>query len=108
MDALSKGADLVLGGSRASGYPTKLYYQPTILSGISNDMQVAQEETFGPIAPIQTISSDEQALEIALCSGYGLTMGIFTQDLRRGTVVINDSTNWFEYHIAFGGGAATA
>jgi acyl-CoA reductase-like NAD-dependent aldehyde dehydrogenase len=117
-DALSKGAKVAAGASRASGFPTEMYYQPTILEQVTGEMLVAQEETFGPIVPIQTIRSDAEAIEIAERSGYGLTIALFTQDLRRGmlmaeelrsgTVVINDSTNWFEYHIPFGGGAGTS
>ncbi len=116
-DAIAQGAKVVAGGARASGYPTDLYYQPTILDAVSAGMVVAHEETFGPIVPIQTITSDAEAIEIATRTGYGLTMALFTDDIRRGmliaealrsgTVVINDSTNWFEYHIAFGGGAGT-
>ncbi|HLA43109.1 MAG TPA: aldehyde dehydrogenase family protein [Aggregatilineales bacterium] len=116
-DAVARGARIAAGGSRAQGFPTDLYYQPTILDHVNSDMIVSGEETFGPIVPVQTIRSDAEAVEIATRSGYGLTIALFTEDLRRGmlmaeelrsgTVVINDSTNWFEYHIAFGGGAGT-
>jgi succinate-semialdehyde dehydrogenase/glutarate-semialdehyde dehydrogenase len=116
-DALGRGASIAAGGARAQGFPTDLYYQPTILDQVNSEMVVSQEETFGPIVPVQTIRSDVEALEIAARSGYGLTIALFTEDLRRGlllaealrsgTVVINDSTNWFEYHIPFGGGAGT-
>lgn len=116
-DALAKGAQIVSGGNRATDFPTNLYYEPTILEAVTQQMIVATEETFGPIVPIQTISSDDEAIEIATRTGYGLTMALFTDDIRRGmliaeelrsgTVVINDSTNWFEYHIAFGGSAGT-
>jgi acyl-CoA reductase-like NAD-dependent aldehyde dehydrogenase len=116
-DALSKGANVLLGGKRAEGYPTKLYYEATVLENIHSDMQVAKEETFGPIVPIQTIKTPEEAIAITNSSGYGLTVAIFTENLKRGlriadelrsgTVVINNSTNWFEYHIAFGGGAGS-
>jgi succinate-semialdehyde dehydrogenase/glutarate-semialdehyde dehydrogenase len=80
-------------------------------------MEVAKEETFGPIVPIQTIKSASEAISVANNSGYGLTIAIFTQDLKKGlkmaedlrsgTVVVNNSTNWFEYHIAFGGGSGS-
>ena len=116
-DALDKGARVVMGGNRATDFPTDLYYEPTIIDSVMNNMIVATEETFGPIVPIQTITSDEEAIELATKTGYGLTIALFTDDIRRGmlmaeelrsgTVVINDSTNWFEYHIAFGGGAGT-
>src|SRR5437868_6806525 len=51
-DALKRGARLVLGGERATGFPTRLYYHATILDGVEPDMRVSREETFGPIAPI--------------------------------------------------------
>src|SRR5450759_2260939 len=51
-DALKHGAKLVLGGERAEGFPTRLYYHATILDGVEPSMRVSQEETFGPIAPI--------------------------------------------------------
>jgi acyl-CoA reductase-like NAD-dependent aldehyde dehydrogenase len=116
-DAVSKGAKVLLGGKRAENYPTKLYYEATVLENVRNDMLVAKEETFGPVVPIQTIKTPEEAVEITNNSGYGLTVAVFTENLKRGlkmaeelrsgTVVINNSTNWFEYHIAFGGGAGS-
>jgi acyl-CoA reductase-like NAD-dependent aldehyde dehydrogenase len=116
-DAVSKGAKVLLGGKRAEAYPTTLYYQATVLDNVQQSMHVAREETFGPIVPIQTIKSAEEAIEITNTSGYGLTVAVFTENLKRGlkiaeelrsgTVVINNSTNWFEYHIAFGGGAGS-
>src|SRR6476659_6937946 len=51
-DALERGAQLIHGGERASGYPTNLYWQPTVLDGVAADSLVALEETFGPIAPV--------------------------------------------------------
>ena len=117
IDAVNKGAKVLLGGKRAEGYPTKLYYEATVLENVRSDMLVAKEETFGPIVPIQTIKNAEEVIEITSTSGYGLTVAVFTEDLKRGlkiadelrsgTVVINNSTNWFEYHIAFGGGAGS-
>ena len=55
-DALDRGAELVAGGARASGFPTTLYYEPTVLDAVSDEMEVARDETFGPIVPIRTIS----------------------------------------------------
>jgi acyl-CoA reductase-like NAD-dependent aldehyde dehydrogenase len=116
-DAINKGAKVLLGGKRAANYPTELYYEATVLDNVQKHMQVAREETFGPIVPIQTIQSAEEAIETTNNSGYGLTVAVFTENLKRGlkmaeelrsgTVVINNSTNWFEYHIPFGGGAGS-
>jgi acyl-CoA reductase-like NAD-dependent aldehyde dehydrogenase len=116
-DAVSKGGNVLLGGRRAEQFPTKLYYEATVLGNIRPEMQIAKEETFGPVVPIQSIKSAEEAINLANNSGYGLTIAVFTENLKRalkiaeelrsGTVVINNSTNWFEYHIAFGGGSGS-
>ena len=102
-DALQKGAKVLLGGKRSKKFPTQLYYEPTVLDNVQATMQVATEETFGPIVPIRMIKSAEEAISIANGSGYGLTIAVFTEnlklglkiaeDLRSGTVVINNSTN---------------
>jgi succinate-semialdehyde dehydrogenase/glutarate-semialdehyde dehydrogenase len=116
-DALGQGAKLLYGGARAKGFPTSLYYEPTVLDGVTLDMQVAREETFGPIIPIATITHEDQALELVERSEYGLLSAIFTRDLRRalrfaeevhtGWVNVNESTNWWEIHLPFGGRAGS-
>jgi acyl-CoA reductase-like NAD-dependent aldehyde dehydrogenase len=116
-DALAQGAKLLHGGRRAAGYPTSLYYEPTVLDAVTLDMQVAREETFGPIIPIVTIGHESEALAIVESSEYGLLSAIFTRDLGRalrfaeevrcGWVNINESTNWWEIHLPFGGRAGS-
>ena len=117
-DALERGAELVVGGSRASGYPTDLYWEPTVLAGVTTEMEVAREETFGPVVPIVRISSDAEALQIANSSEYGLLTAVWTRDLTRGLrfaeavdagwVNINESTNYWESHLPFGGRAGSS
>ena len=112
-DALKHGAKLVLGGERAKGFPTRLYYHATILDGVEPDMRVSREETFGPIAPIIKFRDEKQALELANDSPYGLLGAVYTKDLSRalrfadaletGWVNINESTNYWESHLPFGG-----
>ena len=117
-DALQRGARVVHGGARADGFPTRLYWQPTVLDAVPADSLVAQEETFGPIAPIVEIDSLDQAIELANASPYGLLSAIFTRDLAKGLryadevktgwVNVNDSSNYWESHLPFGGRSGTA
>jgi succinate-semialdehyde dehydrogenase/glutarate-semialdehyde dehydrogenase len=117
-DAVERGAEVVHGGARASGFPTDLYWQPTVLDGVPADALVATEETFGPIAPIVEIDSLDQAIELANASPYGLLSAIFTRDLAKGLryadevktgwVNINESSNYWETHLPFGGRSGTA
>jgi succinate-semialdehyde dehydrogenase/glutarate-semialdehyde dehydrogenase len=116
-DARDRGARVVLGGERAGGHPTPLYWPATIIDGVPADAQAATEETFGPIAPIVGISSLDEAIGITNRSGYGLLAAIFTADLgqglrfadavRTGLVNINETTNYWENHLPFGGRAGT-
>jgi succinate-semialdehyde dehydrogenase/glutarate-semialdehyde dehydrogenase len=116
-DALERGATALTGGGRASGFPTPLYWEPTVLSGVGPDARVAREETFGPVAPVVAIDSLEHAIELTNASPYGLLAGIFTADLARGLefadrvhtgwVNVNESTNYWETHLPFGGRAGS-
>jgi succinate-semialdehyde dehydrogenase/glutarate-semialdehyde dehydrogenase len=116
-DALERGAQLVAGGARADGFPTDLYWQATVLDGVTEEMEVAREETFGPVVPVMRISSDEEALQIANASPYGLLTAVWTRDLARGLrfaeavdagwVNVNESTNYWESHLPFGGRSGT-
>jgi acyl-CoA reductase-like NAD-dependent aldehyde dehydrogenase len=116
-DAVDRGASIVTGGERDERFPTGLYWQPTVLSGVPADARVAVEETFGPIAPVVSIESLEEAISLANASPYGLLAAVFTADLsnglefadrvRTGWVNINESTNYWEAHLPFGGRAGS-
>jgi acyl-CoA reductase-like NAD-dependent aldehyde dehydrogenase len=116
-DAVEHGARLVAGGARAGGFPTSLYYEATVLDGVRDDMEVASEETFGPVVPVTPIASEDEALAVIDSSPYGLLASVFTRDLRRGLrfaeaarvgwVNVNDSTNYWESHLPFGGRAGS-
>jgi acyl-CoA reductase-like NAD-dependent aldehyde dehydrogenase len=111
--AVSRGARVCCGGGRAPGFPTALYAQPTVLDRVTPEMEIAAEETFGPVVPVVEVSSAAQALELTNASPYGLTAAVFTADLERGLafaeraragwVNINASTNLWEPHLPFGG-----
>jgi acyl-CoA reductase-like NAD-dependent aldehyde dehydrogenase len=116
-DALERGAELVGGGARAEGFPTRLYYQPTVLGGVTEEMEVAREETFGPVVPITTIREEAEALQAINSSPFGLLTAVWTRDLARGLrfaesaragwVNINASSNHWESHLPFGAGAGS-
>jgi acyl-CoA reductase-like NAD-dependent aldehyde dehydrogenase len=116
-DALKKGAEIVLGGGRDSDRPTDLYYQPTVVDGVGIDTLINRDETFGPIVPVITVGSDEEALAVANDSYLGLQAAVYTKSLKRafhyldnlqvGNVVVNDSTDYWEAHEPFGGAAGT-
>jgi acyl-CoA reductase-like NAD-dependent aldehyde dehydrogenase len=116
-DALARGASVVSGGSRADGFATPLYWQPTILTDVPADARVAVEETFGPIAPVVAIDSLPDAIALTNASPYGLLSAIFTGNLQNGLefadrvhtgwVNINESSNYWEAHLPFGGRAGT-
>ncbi|HVU78981.1 MAG TPA: aldehyde dehydrogenase family protein [Gaiellaceae bacterium] len=117
-DAVERGAEVVHGGARADGFPTRLYWQPTVLDGVPPDALVATEETFGPVAPVVAIDSLDDAIRLANASPYGLLSAIFTRDLAKGLryadevktgwVNVNDSSNYWEAHLPFGGRSGTA
>jgi acyl-CoA reductase-like NAD-dependent aldehyde dehydrogenase len=107
-DAIAQGARVLLGGGHDG-----LLHEPTIVDGVTSDMRIAREETFGPVAPIITFDDDDEALRIANETQYGLTAAVFTQDLRtswrfaeelrHGTVHINETTNYWDQLAPFGG-----
>lgn len=80
-DATEKGATILTGGKRAGG--DGYFYEPTVISNVSRETRVSQEEIFGPVAPIITFSTEEEALEIANDTEYGLASYVFTEDSDR-------------------------
>ena len=114
-DATGRGAQILAGGDRAPGHDTALFYQPTVLDGVPVDALVNSEETFGPIAPIVRLPDDDAILEAANRGDHGLVAAVFTSSIKRafrmaerletGSVVINDTSNYWELHLPFGGRA---
>lgn len=78
-DAVRKGAKVLTGGDKMGDKGS--FYRPTILGGVSAKMRVANEETFGPIAPITVVESEAEAVQLANDSKFGLGASIWTQDL---------------------------
>jgi succinate-semialdehyde dehydrogenase/glutarate-semialdehyde dehydrogenase len=116
-DAREKGAEVLVGGGRAVGHPTDLYYEFTVIDRVPEDASVSQEESFGPVVPILSAKDDVDAVGVANRTHLGLQAAVFTNDLtkafwyadriRSGTVVVNDSTDFWETFQPFGGAAGT-
>ena len=105
-----------MGGRRAPGHPTDLFYELTIVDHVGTDSRLFNEESFGPVVPITVFETDEEAIALANQSSLGLQAAVFTSSLSRayryidqiraGTIVVNDSTSFWETHPLFGGALA--
>jgi succinate-semialdehyde dehydrogenase / glutarate-semialdehyde dehydrogenase len=80
-DAVGKGAKVLTGGGppKGRGY----FFAPTVLSGIADDAELLREEIFGPVAPIATFTTDDEAIAAANMTEFGLVAYVFTRDIRR-------------------------
>lgn len=107
-DALEMGAELLLGGEHADAY-----HQPTVLADVPHGADIVWEETFGPVLTIVRVADEDEAIEVANRSRYGLDSAVFTQDLDQawrvasalkvGMVAVNDSPSHGVGHFPFGG-----
>jgi succinate-semialdehyde dehydrogenase/glutarate-semialdehyde dehydrogenase len=86
-DALEKGAEAVQGGEGTAAN-NAYFYNPTVLKNVSSDMLIMEEETFGPVLPIQKVSNDAEAIELANNSPFGLAAYVFSDSVSRGTKVV--------------------
>lgn len=85
-DAVQKGAEVVIGNEYTADTDKDTYFvQPTVLKNVNNDMDIMHNETFGPVAPLSTFDTLEEAVEIANDTPYGLAAYFFTNDYRTGT-----------------------
>lgn len=84
-DAKQKGATVISGGERLTGglYDKGNFYAPTILTGITKDMRVYTEEIFGPVLPVMPFDTDEEVIDLANDTPYGLSADIYTRDKAR-------------------------
>jgi len=84
-DATDKGAKVVVGGSARDG--AGYFFDPTVLSDVPPEADLLKEEIFGPVAPVASFESEEDAIEAANNTEYGLVAYVYTRDLRRGLAV---------------------
>ena len=104
---------MVAGGvEKPEGYEKGYYVKPTVFANVTNDMTIAREEIFGPVLSILKYDSEEQAIEMANDTEYGLGASIFTKDIEKaqhfaknidsGMVFIN-SSSFSDPNIPYGG-----
>jgi len=113
-DAVKQGAKLVAGGRYLTdgAYAKGFFYAPAVLTGVTDDMAIAQEEIFGPAAPLLVFDTEEEVIRRANATKFGLAAYFYTRDLARlvrvseqleyGLVGANDATG-YTHEIPFGG-----
>ena len=110
--AVADGARLLCGGGIATQFEKGFYLQPTVLADVTNDMEIAREEIFGPVLVIIPFEDDDDAVRIANDSIYGLSGGVSAADhdralrvarrIRTGTMSVNGGL-WYGADVPFGG-----
>jgi len=112
-DAIAKGATVEAGGERADGFPTRLYYRPSVLDQVPRGSLIDAEETFGPVAPLITVRDLDEAIDVSNSCRYGLCCSVFTGSLRNafraaerlecGVVNVNETAAYWDGRTPFGG-----
>ena len=88
--AKKEGAEVVVGGKRLDQFDKGFYYQPTLLTNCRQDMQIIQEEVFGPVLPVVKFNDIDEAIAMANDSQYGLTSSVFSESFNKIMHVSNE------------------
>ncbi|SDR65538.1 lactaldehyde dehydrogenase [Polaribacter sp. KT25b] len=81
--AKKEGAEVLIGGSRTPGFDKGYFYQPTLITNVKQEMQIIQEEVFGPVLPVMKFSTLDEAIALANDCEFGLTSSIFSEDFNK-------------------------
>ncbi len=116
-DARTRGARVLSGGSRLPEVGPN-FYAPTVLVGVTHEMRITREETFGPVLPIMAFENDDEVIALANDSEFGLAASVWTRDKIRGealarriaagTVMVNDAVSCFGISEAPHGGVKSS
>lgn len=110
-----EGATLAYGGEQleGSGYDDGYFIEPTVFTDVESDMQIMQEEVFGPFVGVMPVNDIDEAIAVANDVEFGLAAGIITQDITEanryanevdfGVIKLNEATTGLELHVPFGG-----
>lgn len=106
-DAVAHGATLLCGGpidqeDLPPGHKNEFYFAPTVLTGVNHSMRIMKEEIFGPVVPIITVDSEDEAIKLANDSNFGLGASVWTADAEKGQAIaekLESGNVWINDHM---------